>query len=162
VASGQGQATFVLSKQLIATCGIYDISSDVSDPPDPKKKPVGTGTEVVDQRYVDLGSKELNGTPIPGSFLEIDCSSGTPCFSRASTDSSAGVGAFVVKTKPDFTLQQAASSTCSLNIINSIATLMGRLTLSLIQTSSSSALVVPSVKTSVHTSPLFQARPKHT
>ncbi|KAF4453770.1 hypothetical protein F53441_3596 [Fusarium austroafricanum] len=110
VASGQGQATFILSKQLIATCGIYDISSDVSDPPDPKKKPVGTGTEVVDQRYVDLGSKELDGTPVPGSFLEIDCSSGTPSFSRASTHSSAGVGAFVVKTKPDFTLQQAASN----------------------------------------------------
>ncbi|OBS23316.1 hypothetical protein FPOA_03865 [Fusarium poae] len=110
VASGQGQATFVLSKQLIATCGIYDISSDVSDPPDPKKRPVGTGTEVVDQRYVDLGSKELDGTPVAGSYLEVDCSSGTPSFSRASTHPLAGIGAFVVKTKPDFTLQQAASN----------------------------------------------------
>ncbi|KAF4337524.1 hypothetical protein FBEOM_8622 [Fusarium beomiforme] len=110
VASGHGQATFILSKQLIATCGIYDINSDISDPPDPKKKPVGTGTEVIDQRYVDLGSKALDDTLIPGSFLEVDCSSGTPSFSKASTDPSATVGLFAVKTKPDFTLQQAVSN----------------------------------------------------
>ncbi|CAG9951191.1 unnamed protein product [Clonostachys rosea f. rosea IK726] len=37
------QATFILSKELIATCGIYDVDYNIPTPPDPKKKPVGTG-----------------------------------------------------------------------------------------------------------------------
>ncbi|KAK1754832.1 hypothetical protein QBC47DRAFT_413752 [Echria macrotheca] len=109
VPSGQGQATIILSKNLIATCGIYNISSDVTDPPDPKRKTVGTGVEIIDQRHVDVTYKETDGKIVSGTCLEVDSSSGTPTFVRPAYPAPAVVGAFSVKMRTDFTPQQAAS-----------------------------------------------------
>ncbi|CAH0052043.1 unnamed protein product [Clonostachys solani] len=110
VANPHGQATFILSKELIATCGIYDVDYNIPTPPDPKKKPVGTGTEVIDQQSVNLGSQSLDGTLVSGTVLEIDCSHGTPCFSKVTARATAGSGAFAIRTRTDFVPQQAASN----------------------------------------------------
>ncbi|RFN46282.1 hypothetical protein FIE12Z_9479 [Fusarium flagelliforme] len=57
VASPQGQASFMLSKKLFATCGVYDVEADTS-PQNQHRKRIGTGIEVVDQRPVVLGCKD--------------------------------------------------------------------------------------------------------
>ncbi|CAG9951192.1 unnamed protein product [Clonostachys rosea f. rosea IK726] len=102
VANPHGQATFILSKELIATCGIYDVDYNIPTPPDPKKKPVGTGTEVIDQQSVNLGSQTLDGTLVLFPW--------NPVLSKVTARATAGSGAFAIRTRPDFVPQQAASN----------------------------------------------------
>lgn len=165
VANPHGQATFILSKELIATCGIYDVDYNIPTPPDPKKKPVGTGTEVIDQQSVNLGSQTLDGTLVSGTVLEIDCSHGTPCFSKVTARATAGSGAFAIRTRPDFVPQQAASSTYA----GSVPNRHGRclqfaiiFTQHLDQISSSLDIAALSVKISALTQPSSQFRTRHT
>ncbi|CAJ0548669.1 Ff.00g022820.m01.CDS01 [Fusarium sp. VM40] len=109
VASGSGQASFVLSKQLYATCGTYDVDWDSTNA-DNNVGTVGTGTEVVDIRPVVLGRIDTasGGKLVPGTSLEIDGSGGSPSFTPMLPDVQDGeVGSFAIRTKSHFTFQQA-------------------------------------------------------
>ncbi|KAF9775584.1 hypothetical protein IL306_006292 [Fusarium sp. DS 682] len=110
VASDQGQATFILSKTLYATCGIYDIESEPAQTQTGAKH-IGTGTEVIDQREVTLGRKE-GGKIVPGTLLEIECADGIPAFAKTPPGPGApgGEGCFAIQTKGGFTNQEAKLS----------------------------------------------------
>ncbi|KAI4155697.1 MAG: hypothetical protein LQ340_000830 [Diploschistes diacapsis] len=94
----QGQASFVLSKQLYTTCGTYDVEFDIQDNGGGKRL-VGTGTEVVDQKHVALGAKSSDGKGIAGSLWEVDTSGGSPSFVGDPADPAAELDSFALKTR---------------------------------------------------------------
>ena len=101
VSPGSGQASFILSKQLYVTCGTYDVEFESSDG---NKKAVGTGTEVVDQRLIRaLGS---DGGQL-GDLWEVDSKEGSPSFAAPEPQTGGAKGCFAVKTRGDFTTQEA-------------------------------------------------------
>ncbi|KAL7902147.1 hypothetical protein HDV63DRAFT_399256 [Trichoderma sp. SZMC 28014] len=106
VASPQGQASFMLSKKLFATCGVYDVEADLS-PQNQHRKRIGTGIEVVDQRPVVLGCSDERGRPIPGTTLRIECSDGTPAFTKEEITPSGVPGCFYILTGRDFSVKEA-------------------------------------------------------
>lgn len=114
VANDEGQAIFTLSKNWYATCGIYDVVAQ--DDEDGSGKKIGSGTEVVDMRRVYLSRTDVSsgGVKVQGTSLEIECANGTPSFATSSAPSSqkieADVGCFVIRTKNDFSSQEAKSS----------------------------------------------------
>lgn len=113
VAHGSGQASFILSKQLYANCGTYDVDSDKTNE-DTSVGAVGTGTEVVDLRPVTLGRIDTTqgGKFVPGTSLEIDGLGGSPSFTPTLPDLQDGeVDRFVIRTKGHFTFQEAKLST---------------------------------------------------
>ena len=109
VSNGKGQASFILSKQLYATCGTYDVEFD-STMGDENKSPIGTGTEVVDQREVELSYVQSNGTLVHGSLWEVDASGGSPSFATSNPEPGAEKECFAIKTRGDFTDQEAKLS----------------------------------------------------
>lgn len=109
VASPQGQASFMLSKKLFATCGVYDVEADLS-PQNQHRKRIGTGIEVVDQRPVVLGCSDERGRPIPGTTLRIECSDGTPAFTKEEITPSGVPGCFYILTGRDFSVKEAKHS----------------------------------------------------
>ncbi|KAM0228816.1 hypothetical protein ACHAPO_010453 [Fusarium lateritium] len=109
VAPGSGQASFVLSKQLYATCGTYDVDWD-SINADSNVGTVGTGTEVVDVRPITLGRIDtaIGGKLVPGTSLEIDGRGGSPSFTPTLPEVQDGeVDKFAIRTRGHFTYQQA-------------------------------------------------------
>ena len=112
VSSGKGQASFIISKQLYATCGTYDVEFDPTAGANDHKSPVGTGTEVIDQREVVLGFRESNGRETPGSLWEVDASGGSPAFATNNPEPGGELDCFAIKTRGDFTDQEAKLSTC--------------------------------------------------
>jgi len=109
VSSGHGMGCFTLSKQLYATCGTFD--ADFGGPGgDDSKSPVGTGTEVIDQRPVVLGSLNSHGTLIPGSLLQVETNSGSPSFISKDPELGGELDCFAIRTKGDFTTQEARQS----------------------------------------------------
>ncbi|KAK2605657.1 hypothetical protein N8I77_008481 [Diaporthe amygdali] len=107
VSSGQGMGCFTLSKKLYATCGTYDVDSDPSEG-DEERSPVGTGTEVIDQRPVALGKTDVKGKNIGGTLLEVDSSGGSPAFVNGGDQEAAGeVDCFAIRTRSEFTSQEA-------------------------------------------------------
>jgi hypothetical protein len=109
VSTGKGQASFILSKQLYATCGTYDVEFD-STTSDDNKSPIGTGTEVIDQRPVSLGFKESNGKASSGSMWEVDTTGGAPSFATNNPEPGSDFECFAIKTRGDFTDQEAKLS----------------------------------------------------
>ncbi|KAK1244941.1 hypothetical protein MKX08_004570 [Trichoderma sp. CBMAI-0020] len=109
VASPQGQASFMLSKKLFATCGVYDVEADPS-PQNQNRKRIGTGIEVVDQRPVDLGCLDERGRLVPGTTLQIECSGGTPAFTKEEITPSGASGCFSILTGRDFSVKEARHS----------------------------------------------------
>ncbi|GFP60265.1 hypothetical protein TASIC1_0017002700 [Trichoderma asperellum] len=101
VASPQGQASFMLSKKLVATCGVYDVEADLS-PQNQHRKRIGTGIEVVDQRAVDLGRLDEAGRLVRGTTLRIECSDGTPAFTKEEIPPSGALDCFSILTGRDF------------------------------------------------------------
>lgn len=109
VASPQGQASFMLSKKLFATCGVYDVEADPS-PQNQHRKRIGTGIEVVDQRAVDLGCLDEAGRLVRGTTLRIECSDGTPAFTTDEITPSGALGCFSILTGRDFSVKEAKHS----------------------------------------------------
>ncbi|KAM0478564.1 hypothetical protein ACHAPX_005153 [Trichoderma viride] len=109
VASSQGQASFMLSKKLFATCGVYDVEADLS-PQNQHRKRIGTGIEVVDQRPVVLGCSDERGRSVPGTTLRIECSDGTPVFTKEEITPSGVTGCFSILTGRDFSVKEARHS----------------------------------------------------
>jgi hypothetical protein len=109
VVSPHGQASFMLSKKLFATCGVYDVEADPS-PQNQHRKRIGTGIEIVDQRPVVLGSSDERGRPVPGTTLRIECSDGTPAFTKEEITSSGAPGCFSILTGRDFSIKEARHS----------------------------------------------------
>lgn len=109
VASPQGQASFMLSKKLFATCGVYDVEADPS-PQNQHRKRIGTGIEVVDQRPVVLGCSDERGKPVPGTTLRIECSDGTPAFTKEEITPSGVLDCFSILTGRDFSVKEARHS----------------------------------------------------
>lgn len=117
VPSGDGQANIFLPKSWYATCGTYDVDTDSTvrqvQAADKNLKPIGSGTEVIDQREVELGARDTAGVELPGSTLEIECMNGTPCFVKPDPPLKR-VGSFdrfAIRTRTDFTPQEAKAST---------------------------------------------------
>lgn len=113
VPSPQGQATIMLPKHYYATCGIYDIAPEPADGDFGGRRAV-SGTEVIDNRMVELGYVTATGVKVPGTSLLVDCSTGTPSFSTAEVQPISQVtaqpGFFVLRTNSDFTIEAATSS----------------------------------------------------
>jgi len=109
VASPSGLASFMLSKQLYATCGVYDVETDPS-PHNHYRKRIGTGIEVVDQRAVSLGTKNKDGSAVNGTTLRIECSGGTPAFTEDILASSGALDCFAVVTGNDFSSKEAKAN----------------------------------------------------
>jgi hypothetical protein len=116
VASPQGQASFMLSKKLFATCGVYDVEADTS-PQNQHRKRIGTGIEVVDQRPVVLGCKDERGRPLPGTTLRIECSDGTPAFTTEEIHPSGDFGSFCILTGRDFSVKEAKHSKLDVTLL---------------------------------------------
>jgi hypothetical protein len=108
VSHGHGMASFILSRRLYASCGTYDVDSDEDG--DDDKSPVGTGTEVIDQRPVTLGKLNAKGKLVPGTLLEVDSSGGSPSFVQGDPEAAADVDCFAIRARADFTAQEARLS----------------------------------------------------
>lgn len=109
VASPQGQASFMLSKKLFATCGVYDVEADPS-PQNQHRKRIGTGIELVDQRPVVLGCSDEWNRPVYETTLRIECSDGTPAFTTQETTPSGVPGCFSILTGRYFSVRKARHS----------------------------------------------------
>ena len=88
-------------------------SADVQILGNAEQSPVGTGTEVIDQRPVTLGETDARGKTTGGTLLEVDSSGGSPAFVKGDELEAAGeVDCFAMRTRPDFTLREAKISPC--------------------------------------------------
>ncbi|KAK9418683.1 hypothetical protein SUNI508_07940 [Seiridium unicorne] len=116
VPTGDGQANIFLPKAWYATCGTYDVDTETATrqvtAAVKNRKVVSSGTEIVDQREVELGSLTDTGLQLPGSTLVIECSDGTPCFATSDqTIPRAGaLDHFAIRTLTDFTAQEAKAN----------------------------------------------------
>ncbi|KAK4182073.1 hypothetical protein QBC35DRAFT_550340, partial [Podospora australis] len=103
-----GQATIYLRKIWYATCGMYDVDTESTArgvTGNLKAKAAGSGTEVIDQREVELGATDNAGVMIHGSSREMECTNGTPCFVKPDH-----MGCFALRTRADFTPQEAKAN----------------------------------------------------
>ncbi|KAK4230286.1 hypothetical protein QBC38DRAFT_469939 [Podospora fimiseda] len=124
VPSPHGQATIMLPKGYYATCGVYDIDSEPDDPNAVQGRAT-TGTEVIDNRTVQLTSPVNATVKSVGSSLWVDCKTGTPRFSeKPAGDLSPAVianpGCFAVRTSSDFTSTKAKSNKFFLGYTSSL------------------------------------------
>ncbi|KAH7013048.1 hypothetical protein EDB80DRAFT_680113 [Ilyonectria destructans] len=71
---------------------------------------MGTGIEVIDQRPAILGSKKVDGSRVPDTLLEVDISTNTPSFSKPPLEPGGTIGCFAIRTKTNFTSDDATHS----------------------------------------------------
>lgn len=104
--SNKGSVKFTTTRGIYATCGIYDVEVDTTS----VTPQMGTGIEVIDQRPVILGSKGVDGSRVLGTLLEVETSTGTPSFSKPPLEPGGNIGCFAIRTKTDFTSDDATHS----------------------------------------------------
>ena len=117
VAPGAGEATFILSKSLYATCGTYDVEFEENSQFD---KGHATGTEIIDQRPVILGQQDAGDVLIRGTTLQVEVSDGCPIFSKKNPDRTGKLDCFAMITREDFKVSEAKMNKFALGYSSSL------------------------------------------